>query len=113
MTRVHPRHDLDHLLLHPVRLSILATLAGVERAEFALVRDSVEVSDSMLSKQVAQLERAGYVKVAKGRVARHSRTWLRVTARGMAVYDRHIQALQTIAALDFPRSADHPAGLVR
>lgn len=113
MTRVHPRHDLDHLLLHPVRLSILATLADVERAEFALVRDSVEISDSMLSKQVAQLEHAGYVDVAKGRVARHSRTWLRVTPRGVAVYDRHIQALQTIAALDVPRSADHPAGLAR
>ncbi len=113
MIRMHPRHNLDHLLLHPVRLSIVATLADVERAEFGLVRDSVEVSDSMLSKQVAQLERAGYVDVAKGRVARHSRTWLRLTSRGMAIYDRHIQALQTIAALHVPRSAEHPAGIAR
>ena len=93
----HPRHDLDDLLLHPVRLSVVAALVGIGRAEFALVRDSVEVSASMLSKQVALLEGAGYLDVVKGRAGRQSRTWLRLTARGDAVYRRHVQALRTIA----------------
>ena len=55
----HPRRYLDDLLTHAVRFSIVAALAGVEKAEFALVRDSVEISDSVLSKHVATLADAG------------------------------------------------------
>jgi DNA-binding MarR family transcriptional regulator len=103
MTGLHPRHALDDLLSHPVRLSIMAALAGVERAEFALVRDSIEVNDAMLSKQVALLEQAGYVRVDKGRVGRRPRTWLALTTTGEAAYQRHILALQTIAGLQLQR----------
>src|SRR5699024_2973472 len=66
MSTTHPRHRLDDLLAAPVRLSIVAMLAGVDRAEFSLVRDTVEVSDSVLSKQASTLENAGYLKVTKG-----------------------------------------------
>ncbi|HEV2370865.1 MAG TPA: transcriptional regulator [Streptosporangiaceae bacterium] len=108
MTGTHPRHGLDDLLTHAVRLSIVAALAGVERAEFALIRDSVEVSDPMLSKQVALLEAAGYVEVEKGRIGRRTRTWLRLTPTGDEVYRRHLRALQAIAGLD-PQPREAPA----
>lgn len=94
----HPRHDLDGLLLHPVRLSVVAALAGVDSAEFALVRDCVEVSDSVLSKQVALLEAAGYLEVTKGKVARRPRTWLGLTPAGDIAYRTHMRALQATAA---------------
>lgn len=93
----HPRHRLDDLLTHAVRLSIAAALAGVDRAEFSLVRDSVEITDSVLSKQVAALEEAGYVDVEKGRVGRRPRTWLRLTDAGRATLAQHVAALQDIA----------------
>lgn len=98
MSATHPRHDLNDELLHPVRLSVMAALADVDRAQFGLVRDSVELSDSALSKQVARLERAGYVAVEKGRVGRQSRTWLSLTAVGATVYRRHLHALEAVAA---------------
>lgn len=98
MSAAHPRHDLDDELLHPVRLSVMAALADIERAQFGLIRDSVELSDSALSKQVARLERAGYVAVEKGRVGRQPRTWLRLTALGATVYRRHLRALQAVVA---------------
>lgn len=101
--RAHPRHELDELLNHPVRLSIVAGLTGVERAEFALLRDTVEVTDTMLSKQVALLESAGYVEVGKGRVGRRTRTWLNLTEHGRAAYRKHLAALQAIAGRDFIR----------
>ena len=66
MSGQHPRHRLDDLLTNGVRLSVVAALDGLVEAEFALVRDAVEVSDSELSKQVATLEAAGYVRVDKG-----------------------------------------------
>ena len=95
----HPRRDLDELLTHAVRFSIVAALAGVQRAEFAAVRDSVEISDAMLSKQVALLEKASYVHVEKGRVGRRPRTWLSLTGEGIAAYEKHVAALRAIAGL--------------
>ncbi|MCX4824849.1 transcriptional regulator [Streptomyces sp. NBC_01142] len=85
------------MLTSPVRLSIVAALAPLDKAEFAFVRDLVEVTDSALSKQVASLEEAGWVTVAKGRVGRRARTWLALTREGRAVYRRHLEALRAIA----------------
>jgi DNA-binding MarR family transcriptional regulator len=93
----HPRHQLDDLLTHAVRFSVVAALAGMERAEFALVRDSVEITDSALSKQAAILEEAGYLAVEKGRVGRKPRTWLSLTLAGEDAYRRHVAALRSIA----------------
>jgi DNA-binding MarR family transcriptional regulator len=99
VTSTHPRHGLDELLGHAVRLSVVAALSGVDKAEFAFVRDAVEVSDSVLSKQVASLEAAGYVEVEKGRVGRRPRTWLRLTPAGAAALDRHVAALRAITGV--------------
>lgn len=93
----HPRHALAPLLASAVRLSIVAALAAVEKAEFAYVRDLVEITDSALSKQISRLEEAGWVTVEKGQVGRRPRTWLRLTEDGAAAYRRHLAALTAIA----------------
>ncbi|MFN8078373.1 MAG: transcriptional regulator [Kineosporiaceae bacterium] len=96
----HPRHQLDELLCHGVRLSVLAALDGPERVEFAVVRDGVQVSDSVLSKQVALLEQAGYVAVEKGRVGRRARTWLAATPEGSVALRSHLRAVRDVATHD-------------
>ena len=98
MSGRHPRHRLDDLLTNGVRLSVVAALDGLDKAEFALVRDTVEISDSDLSKQVATLEAAGYVQVDKGKVGRRPRTWLSITRDGTSAYRTHLTALRDIAA---------------
>ena len=100
MALTHPRHGLDDLLAHPVRFSIVALLAPATQIEFSFVRDRVEVTDSMLSKQVSLLEQAGYVKVSKAFVGKRGRTWLSLTKAGRRVFERHLAALQEIAAGD-------------
>ncbi len=90
---------------HPVRYSILALLAAAERAEFGFVRDHVEVSDSVLSKQMTSLQDAGYVKVHKGYVENRPRTWLSLTRRGRQTFERHLAALREIAASNGTRVA--------
>ncbi|WP_190816766.1 winged helix-turn-helix domain-containing protein [Saccharopolyspora pogona] len=92
----HPRHQLNELIHSPVRFSIAATLAAVDQAEFRYVRDIIEVSDSVLSKQVSTLEEAGYVKVKKGYVGKRPRTWLSLTAKGRRAYEAHLAALRAI-----------------
>ncbi|MEE4424387.1 MULTISPECIES: winged helix-turn-helix domain-containing protein [Streptomyces] len=93
----HPRHGLDEVIHAPVRFSIVATLAAADKAEFAFVRDTVEVSDSVLSRQVSTLEKAGYVAVTKGHVGKRPRTWLALTSDGRTAFAAHCQALRAIA----------------
>lgn len=92
----HPRHDLDDHLGHPVRFSIVAMLAAAN-ADFGFVRDQLEVSDSVLSKQVSTLEGDGYVKVDKSFIGKRARTWLSLTKDGRHAFDRHLAALRAIA----------------
>jgi DNA-binding transcriptional ArsR family regulator len=101
----HPRHELDDLLAHPVRFSIAALLAAAVKVEFGFVRDQVEVSDSVLSKQVSALEQAGYIKVHKGFVGKWPRTWLSITKDGRRTFERHLAALREIAGADGVGSA--------
>ena len=98
----HPRHRLDDLIHAPVRFSIMATLEGADRAEFRFVRDAVEVSDSVLSRQMSTLEDAGYVAVTKGHVGKRPRTWLAMTEKGRSAYTEHLSALRAIAGADRP-----------
>lgn len=96
-TTGHARHRLDEVIHAPVRLSIVAALANLDEAEFSFVRDTVEVSDSVLSRQVATLEQAGYVNVRKGHVGKRPRTWLSLTRSGRDALTRHLDALRAIA----------------
>jgi DNA-binding MarR family transcriptional regulator len=92
----HPRHQVDEILTAPVRLSLIAALARLDDAEFGVLRESLEVSDSVLSKQAATLEAAGYLTARKGYVGKRPRTWLSITPDGRAALTRHLAALTAI-----------------
>jgi DNA-binding MarR family transcriptional regulator len=79
-------------LIHPItRLSICGLLAaGADWVEFAALRDSAGISDSVLSKQSRVLEDAGYVEVRKGAIGRRPRTWFRLTAEGRQAVQGHL-----------------------
>ncbi|ROO83116.1 transcriptional regulator [Actinocorallia herbida] len=87
---------LDPVIHAPVRLQIMSLLAAAQEAEFSFVRDSVEVSDSVLSKQAAALENAGYVAIRKGHVGKRPRTWLSLTPEGRAEFRAYVAELQRI-----------------
>jgi DNA-binding MarR family transcriptional regulator len=72
-------------------------LAAASKVEFSFARDHVEVTDSILSKQVSAMEQAGYVRVEKGHVGRRPRTWLSLTKEGRRTFQRHMAALREIA----------------
>lgn len=92
----HPRAQLNDFLLHPVRFSILALLHHVAKAEFSVVRDEVEVSDSLLSKQISSLESAGYLAVEKRFVGKRPNTRLMLTKQGRDAFAAHLNALQAV-----------------
>ncbi|MEO3811879.1 transcriptional regulator [Sphaerisporangium sp. B11E5] len=98
MTRqgTHPRHGLDPLIHTPVRLSIMAALAAADRVEFRFLRDTIEVSDSLLSKHMLTLEEAGYVKVEKVFISKKPGTWLSLTPEGRTAFQEYVSILETI-----------------
>ncbi|MEV4613063.1 transcriptional regulator [Kitasatospora sp. NPDC049258] len=96
MTEEHPRHRLDGVVHSPVRLSVMACLAKVDRAEFRFVREALVVRAATLSKQVALLEAVGFVEVTKGHVGKQPRTWLSLTAAGHAALSRYLTVLRAI-----------------
>lgn len=102
---IHPRHRLDDVIHSPVRLSIMAALRSADAVHFGLLRDTVEVSDSLLSKHLAALEAAGYLDVTKGYVERRPRTWYALTPEGRTAFDAHIGALREILHEPPPRAA--------
>jgi DNA-binding MarR family transcriptional regulator len=93
---VHARLDP---VIHPLaRLSICGLLAaGADWVDFATVRESVGVSDSVLSKHSRALEEAGYLDVRKGAVGRRPRTWFRLTEEGRHAFRAHVTWLQNAA----------------
>ncbi|WP_066361330.1 winged helix-turn-helix domain-containing protein [Herbidospora mongoliensis] len=92
----HPRHDLDDVIHAPVRLSIMAALAAGEQADFRFLKETIEVSDSLLSKHLLALEEAGYVNASKGYEGKRPRTWLSLTDRGREAFTNYMDVLRRI-----------------
>ena len=111
----HPRHQLDTVIHNPTRFSIMAALMAADKAEFRFVRDTVEITDSVLSQHVTTLEHAGYVKVTKGQAGRRPRTWLSATRAGRKAFSAHLAVLNQLAAPaigtpDDAEGGERPAG---
>jgi DNA-binding MarR family transcriptional regulator len=106
----HPRSRLDDLLLNPVRFSILALLHHVNGADFSVVRDEVEISDSLLSKQVSILAEAGYVEVQKSIVGKRPNTRLELTLRGRETFAEHVAVLHAIVNAQHTEATDSAIG---
>ncbi|WP_026547580.1 winged helix-turn-helix domain-containing protein [Paenarthrobacter nicotinovorans] len=93
----HPRHQLNEVVHSPVRFSIMAALAKAESLDFKDLRDAIQVSDSVLSKQLSILEKAEFVKIKKSFAGKFPRTSASLTAVGRDVWAAHLQTLREIA----------------
>ncbi len=91
--------QFDAVIHAPGRLQICALLASVDEGEFSVLRDSVGISDSVMSKHVKQLEDAGYVSVKKAALNGRSRTWLSLTPAGRSAFNAHVAELNRLANL--------------
>ena len=97
MSTEHPRHKLVDEFTNPVRFSLVAGLAGVEQIDFATLRNHIQVSDSVLSRQASQLEGLGIVAVRKGYIGKRPRTWFSLTPKSRTLWKSHLAALRAIA----------------
>lgn len=89
----------DAIIHAPGRLQICALLSGIDDAEFAMIRDRIEVSDSVLSKHLKLLEDAGYVKLRKAASEGRQRTWVSLTPTGKKAFAAHVSELTRLAGI--------------
>lgn len=99
----------NEMIHAPLRLRICGLLRSVDRLDFAVMRDTIDVSDSTLSKHLKLLSDAGFVVMKKSaspmRTDSRRITWVSLTASGKRVFDGHLQALRSIAAGFAPAGA--------
>lgn len=88
---------LGSVVHHPVRLGILTVAAAVEHCAFAYLKDTLDVTDGNLSRNVAVLEEAGLITVTKGYEGRRPRTWITATDAGRTALAEHLAALRAMA----------------
>jgi DNA-binding MarR family transcriptional regulator len=103
----------DELIHAPLRLQICAMLAPVQSLPFADIRDSLEISDSVLSKHLSALAEAGYVTVSRVRANSRSRRQVTLTNLGRAALRGHLAALQAIASIAEPAMVKDPSATPR
>lgn len=93
----------DPVIHAPGRLQICGILSAADEADFAMVRDALGVSDSVLSKHLKQLEEAGHVKLRKQAAENgRQRTWISLTGPGRRAFAAHVAELTRLAGLATP-----------
>jgi predicted ArsR family transcriptional regulator len=98
------RSRFDPVIHEPTRLQMCGILVAVAEAEFATLRDTLQVADSVTSKHLKALEQAGYVRLTKRRPAvGRPRTWAKLTRQGRAAFEGHVAELQRLADLTVER----------
>ncbi len=93
-----PIGRLDNVVHQRVRLGILTILSEVEQADFAFLRDTLQLTDGNLSSNLQVLEQAGYVDVEKTYEGRRPRTRIRATRAGQKALKEEIAVLEAIVA---------------
>jgi DNA-binding HxlR family transcriptional regulator len=95
--------QFNEIIHAPLRFRICGLLRPVKQLDFAVLRDTLEISDAVLSKHLKTLTEAGYAKIVKGssssRADARQLTWASLTPLGQQAFDGHIAALRQMAGL--------------
>ena len=84
----------DDTVHQRVRLGILTVLATADRADFAYLRESLDLTDGNLGRHLETLYEAGFVEISKAFEGRRPRTWITITRQGRTALAQHIAALR-------------------
>lgn len=95
------RARFDEVIHSPVRLRICGLLRNVSELEFAVIRETLDLSDANLSKNLKVLAEAGFVRTRKERSSLRADarrlTWVTLTGMGRRALEGHLAALAEIA----------------
>lgn len=85
--------QLDRIVHEPARLAILATLLGVEEADFTFLHRQTGLTRGNLSVHLGKLEEHGLVEVEKTFAGKVPRTRVRLTPHGRKTLEAYFRVL--------------------
>ena len=88
--------EFDTVIHAPNRLQICAVLETTKELEFQIIKEQLDVSDSVLSKHLKVLDDANYVQLVKKTEFTRQRTWVSLTSRGRKAFKSHLKELRRI-----------------
>ena len=86
----------DTVIHAPNRLQICALLDTTKELEFQIIKEQLDVSDSVVSKHLKVLEDANYVRLIKKTEFTRQRTWVSLTPKGSRSFKLHLEELKRI-----------------
>lgn len=93
--------EFNEVVHAPLRLRICGLLRSSGGIDFAVLRNTLAISDAVLSKHLKVLVDAGFVTMTKaasaGRADLRRISWIALTPAGTAAFDSHVRALRIIA----------------
>jgi DNA-binding MarR family transcriptional regulator len=92
----HPTTTLSNVVHQRARLGILTVLRQVARADFAYLRERLQLTDGNLSRNLSVLEESGYVTIEKGFEGKRPRTWVSITQAGARALAAEVDALRRL-----------------
>lgn len=87
---------VDKLIHEPARLSIMALLRVVKRADFVFLQGQTGLTAGNISSHINKLAKAGYVDVEKTFSNNRPQTLLKLTAAGRAALRRYLQTMRGV-----------------
>lgn len=95
-----PHTRLDTVMHSPLRLAVLGVLRHVQQVNFADLRESLDLSVPELSRQLAILEKAGLVEIAKFREQRRAVTRVRLAPTGRERFEEYLVDLRRVVGAE-------------
>ena len=92
----HPTRALDEVIHQKNRLGILAVLSEADYADFAYLKQILDLTDGNLSRHLQVLEEAGLVAIEKDFLGKRPRTRVRSTRSGRKALSAQLRAMQDV-----------------
>ena len=88
--------DIDPVIHERVRLAIVSALAVAPEMSFNELKSTLGLSDGNLSAHATNLQRAGYIEIAKTFKGRRPYTTMRLTPAGQKAFRNYVETLHKI-----------------
>lgn len=79
-----------------IRLGIMSVLMVNDRADFAMLKETLDITDGNLASHIAALEKLDYIQVKKQFVGKKPNTSYTATKAGRKAFNEHLNALEKL-----------------
>ncbi len=88
--------DLNKAFESRIRLGIMSVLMVNDWADFATLKETLDITDGNLASHITALEKLDYIQVKKQFVGKKPNTSYAVTRVGKKAFNEHLDALEKI-----------------